>query len=190
MHHCTWMERVQQRTSWRRRVTHMRHLSGLLSLLVLCGVSLVLGIGLALQWTAGPARPLAPHSPGASVVQPTPAASGAMPHVVSIVVTPAQLAPLERATFATTFVNDGFRIGPYRATLELLPYSGGPLRSLTQRGFLLRHAQPLTIYWEWRAGASLPPSRYALRVLLSELASAARPLSTLTASRTLIVRPR
>jgi hypothetical protein len=169
----------------------MGHLSRNLTLTVLLGVSLVLGTGLILRLLARDALTLPNRAPWPTAVATAPAANAGSPlRIVAIVATPARLAPLERATFATTFFNGGFRSGPYRATLQLLPRAGGPARSMTQSGFLLRHHQQLTLYWEWRVGASLPPGTYAMRVVLGEPAGATQPVTAMTAGRTLTIVPR
>jgi hypothetical protein len=94
----------------------------------------------------------------------------AMPSVTSLRATPLRAHPFDTITFAATFFNGGCTCGPYRATLLLLPQRGGQLRGLSQSGFTLRHDQQLTLYWEWRAGASLPPGLYDMRVQLSTAA--------------------
>jgi hypothetical protein len=111
----------------------------------------------------------------------------AMPSVVSLTATPLQAAPLDTVTFATTVFNGGWTRGPYRSTLQLLPEHGGQLRSLSQSGFMLRHDQQLTLYWEWRAGASLPPGLYTLRMQLATTAEPQRVLASYTASQRLAI---
>ena len=98
------------------------------------------------------------------------------PPSVSVSVTPTRLMPLDRATIAARFSSDRPDAGPYTATLELRPHSGGravPARhealTATQGGFRLHHGQPLSVYWEWRAGATLPPGAYMVRVQLSDV---------------------
>ena len=98
------------------------------------------------------------------------------PPSVSVSVTPTRLMPLDRATIAARFSSDRPDAGPYTATLELRPHSGGravPARhealTATQGGFRLHHGQPLRVYWEWRAGATLPPGAYTVRVRLSDM---------------------
>jgi hypothetical protein len=110
--------------------------------------------------------------------------------VLTIRATPGQLSPLDVVTFSTTIVNAGFDAGPYRATLQLLPRSAGQARSISQSGLMVRHSQRLTLYWEWRVGASLPPGKYAMRVLLNTAAHGAQPLTELTAATPLIVAER
>jgi hypothetical protein len=90
------------------------------------------------------------------------------PVTVAVGVTPARLAALDTATIATTFAGVAPASGPYSATLELQPRSGGPGPTLTQGGFHLHAHQPLTVYWEWRAGASLPSGAYSVWVHLDD----------------------
>ena len=138
---------------------------------------------------------VAPHASFA----PATAAStrAAMPSVVALTATPLQAAPLDTVTFATTFFNGGITSGPYRATLQLLPEHGDQLRSRTQSGFMLRHNRPLTLYWEWRAGAELPSGRYEMRVQLYEMcaqlglfAEPNSPVASYTARQRLTIVPR
>ena len=96
--------------------------------------------------------------------------------VVSVRVTPTRLAPLDRATIAATFSTDRLVAGPYTATLDLRAHSGGravpaghDALTATQGAFRLHHGQPLSVYWEWRAGATLPPGAYTVRVRLSDV---------------------
>jgi hypothetical protein len=106
------------------------------------------------------------------------AATGLSPHArysptlspvsIAVDVTPQQLSRLDRATISATFSTADADSGPYTATLELVPPGGGNGPTATQGGFRLRHGQPLTIYWEWRADASLAPGRYAVHVQLSD----------------------
>jgi hypothetical protein len=110
-----------------------------------------------------------------------------IPSVTSLTATPLQVAPLETVTFATTFFNGGLTRGPYRATLQLLPEQGGQLRSLSQNGFMLRHNQQLTLYWEWRAGASLPAGLYKMRVLLGPAAKSLCVVTSYTTSQRLTI---
>jgi hypothetical protein len=93
-----------------------------------------------------------------------------MPSVASLTATPLQADPLDTVTFAATVFNRGVTHGPYRATLQLLSEHGGQRRGLSQSGFMLRHDQRLTLYWVWRAGASLPPGLYDMRLQLSAAA--------------------
>ena len=94
---------------------------------------------------------------------------------VSVSVTPTRLAPLDRATLAATFSTDRPVAGPYTATLELRPHrgdravpTGHDALTATQGAFRLHHGQPLSVYWEWRAGATLSPGAYTVRVRLSD----------------------
>jgi hypothetical protein len=151
----------------------------------LLGLSLALGVGALLR--AAPAVPVLQGTPQAAARTLPSAGLEDWPRVVGVRATPSQLSPLNTATFSATIANTGFDGGPYRATLQLRPLSGGQVRSASQRGFMLRHNQRLTLYWEWRAGASLPPGRYAMRVLLSAASGAAQPLTALTAATSLIV---
>jgi hypothetical protein len=89
---------------------------------------------------------------------------------VAVGVTPRRLVPLDRATIAATFSTAGSESGPYTAILELRPSAGDPGPTATQGGFRLRRDQPLTVYWEWRAGAALPPGVYTVRVRLRDVA--------------------
>jgi hypothetical protein len=83
-------------------------------------------------------------------------------------VTPQRLSPLDTATIAATFSTAGSEGGPYTAILELRPRGGGHGPTASQGGFRLRPGQTLTVYWEWRAGATLPPGRYTVRVRLRD----------------------
>jgi hypothetical protein len=47
--------------------------------------------------------------------------------------------------------------------------AGPDALTATQGAFRLRHGQPLSVYWEWRAGATLPPGAYAVRVRLRDV---------------------
>jgi hypothetical protein len=87
---------------------------------------------------------------------------------VSVSVTPTRLTILDIATFAATFSSARADTGPYTATLELQPRSGGHTLAAAQGGFHLHRGQPLSVYWEWRAGATLPPGVYTVRVRLSD----------------------
>jgi hypothetical protein len=98
------------------------------------------------------------------------------PPSVSVSVTPTRLTPLDRATIAARFSSDRPDAGPYTATLELRPHRGGravppghDALTATQGAFRLHHGQPLSVYWEWRAGATLPPGAYTVRVRLSDV---------------------
>jgi hypothetical protein len=92
------------------------------------------------------------------------------PVTVAVGVTPRRLVPLDRATIAATFSTAGSESGPYTAILELRPSAGDPGPTATQGGFRLRRGQPLTVYWEWRTGAALPPRVYTVRVRLRDVA--------------------
>ena len=131
---------------------------------------------------------VAPHANFA--LAPAASTRNAMPSVVSLIATPPQAAPLDTVTFAATLVNDGLTRGPYRATLQLLPESGAQLRSLTQSGFMVRHNQRLTLYWEWRAGKALPLGLYAIRVQLGTLAAPKWMFASYTARQRLTIIPR
>ena len=92
---------------------------------------------------------------------------------VTVGVTPRPLVPLDTATIAATLSTTGPQSGPYTATLELRPRAGGRGPTATQGGFRLRRGQQLTVYWEWRAGAALPPGEYTVRVRLRDVAGQA-----------------
>jgi hypothetical protein len=98
------------------------------------------------------------------------------PPSVSVSVTPTRLTPLDRATIAARFTSDRPAAGPYTASLELRPHRGGravpaghDALTAIQGAFRLHHGQPLSVYWEWRAGAMLPPGAYTVRVRLSDV---------------------
>jgi hypothetical protein len=93
---------------------------------------------------------------------------GGAPISVSVSVIPTRLAPLDVATFAATFSSARPGTGAYTATLELQPRSGGNTPTATQGGFHLHRGQPLSVYWEWRAGTTLPPGVYTVRVRLRD----------------------
>ena len=99
-------------------------------------------------------------------------AHGGAPVGVSVSVMPTRLTPLDTATFGATFSSARADTGPYTATLELQPRSGGRTLRAAQGGFHLHRGQPLSVYWEWRAGASagatLPPGVYTVRVRLRD----------------------
>ena len=128
--------------------------------------------------------------PDAACAQ-APAASTrtAMPVVVSLTATPQPVAPLDRVTIIATLFNGGFACGPYRATLQLLPAHSNQLRSSSQSGFMLRHGRRLTLAWEWRAGASLPPGQYRMRLQLATVARPARVLPSYTSGQQLTILP-
>jgi hypothetical protein len=108
----------------------------------------------------------APHAPRSHAIK----ESLINPVTVAVSVTPGQLVPLDTATIAATFSTAGPKSGPYTATLELRPSAGDPGPTGTQGGFRLHRNQPLTVYWEWRAGAALPPGVYTVRVRLRDVA--------------------
>lgn len=98
------------------------------------------------------------------------------PPSVSVSVTPTRLTPLDRATIAARFTSDRPAAGPYTASLELRPHRGGravpaghDALTAIQGAFRLHHGQPLSVYWEWRAGAMLPPGAYTVRVRLRDV---------------------
>jgi hypothetical protein len=91
------------------------------------------------------------------------------PVTVAVGVTPRRLSPLDTATIAATFSTAGSEGGPYTAILELRPREGGHEPTASQGGFRLHPGQPLTVYWEWRAGVALPPGRYTVWVRLRDL---------------------
>jgi hypothetical protein len=100
------------------------------------------------------------------------------PATVAVGVTPRQFVPLDTTKIAATFSTAGPESGPYTATLALLPRGGGPGPSATQGGCRLRWGQQLTVYWEWHAGAALPPGVYTVRVRLRDVAGHAAPSGT------------
>jgi hypothetical protein len=91
-------------------------------------------------------------------------------------------------TIATTLYNGSRIAGAYVATLQLLSRDRGIGPSAAQGGVTLRHGQRLTLYWEWRAGASLPPGVYTVRVVLREAARPGRLVASGTATTPLSVR--
>jgi hypothetical protein len=118
------------------------------------------------------------------------------PPSVSVNVTPTRLAPLDRATIAATFSSDRPVAGPYTATLELRPHSRGravpaghDVLTATQGAFRLHHGQPLSVYWEWRAGATLPPGAYTVRVRLSDVTRQVVASGTAPASLVIVRHP-
>jgi hypothetical protein len=127
------------------------------------------------------ARP-APHAPRPRAL------NASLVHPVTVAVTPQRLVPLDTATIAATFSTTGPGSGPYTAILELQPRAGGPAPTATQGGFRLRRGQPLTVYWEWRAGAALSPGVYSVRVRLRDVAGHA--VASGTAPAPLIVAGR
>ena len=98
----------------------------------------------------------------------TPRSRATVPVTVAVGVTPRRLSPLDTATIAATFSTAGSEGGPYTAILELRPRGGGHGPTASQGGFRLRPGQSLTVYWEWRAGAALPPGRYTVWVRLGD----------------------
>jgi hypothetical protein len=90
------------------------------------------------------------------------------PVTVAVGVTPQRLSPLDTATIAATFSTARSEGNPYTAILELRPRGGGRGPTASQGGFRLHPGQALTVYWEWRAGAALPPGRYTLWVRLRD----------------------
>jgi hypothetical protein len=125
----------------------------------------------------------------------TPQHSGAVllrgaPRVLAITTTPAQLAPLETVTIAAALYAGGTGTRPYTATVQLLPADGGPTRTATQGGITLHPRQQETVYWEWRAGASLPTGVYTVRVLLRGTAQPGGVVASATAGQTVTVAPR
>jgi hypothetical protein len=132
--------------------------------------------------------PLAEIAPRETVAQAQAGCRGTVRlSMTSLTATPLQARPLDTVTFATTFFNRGVACGPFRATLQLLAAYGGHPRSLSQSGFMLRHDQPLTVYWEWRVGASLPPGIYTVRVQLAVTAAPRRVLAIFTARQRLVI---
>ncbi len=109
----------------------------------------------------------------------------AVPVAVAVNVTPRRLMPLDRATIAATFSTGRPDSGPYTATLELVQRGDRDGPTARQSGFRLRQGQPLTVSWEWRAGATLPPGIYRVRVRLGD--GAGRIVATGQASAPLIV---
>ena len=118
------------------------------------------------------------------------------PPTVSVSVTPTQLTPLDRATIAARFSSDRPAAGPYTATLELRPRSGDRMPraghnalTATQGGFRLHHGQPLSVYWEWRAGAMLPPGVYTVHVQLRDVTRQVVTSGTAPASLVIVRHP-
>ena len=101
-----------------------------------------------------------------SLLPRAPRSHASVPVNVTVGVTPRRLIPLETATIAATFSTVGPDSGPYMATLELRPRDGYHSPTATQGGFWLHPGRPLTVYWEWRAGATLPPGLYSVWVRL------------------------
>lgn len=122
-------------------------------------------------------------SPRRRAVAALPAGRG--PTVVTVRAAAARLTLLDTVTIAATFYDSGSSAGPYAATLQLLARGRG--LSATQDGFSLHHSQRLTLYWEWRAGASLPTGVYTVRVLLRAAARPGHVVASGTASTPLTV---
>jgi hypothetical protein len=117
-------------------------------------------------------------------------AGTAAPAVLRVTATPAPLGLLDTVTIATKLYNGGPIAGPYVATVQLLSRDRGIGPSAAQGGFTLHHGQRLTLYWEWRAGASLPPGTYTVRVVLREAARPGRLVASGTATTPLsVTRP-
>jgi hypothetical protein len=150
------------------------------NLMKLYPIALTALLASIIVWAARPA----PHAPRSRAIT----ESLVNPVTVAVGVTPRRLVPLDRATIAATFSTAGSESGPYTATLELRPRAGGPGPTATQGRFRLRRGQPLTVYWEWRAGAALPPGVYAVRVRLRDVAGHA--VASGTAPAPLIVAGR
>jgi hypothetical protein len=111
------------------------------------------------------------------------------PPTVTVRVTPTRLTSLDRATIAATFSSAGSATGPYTATLVLRPQSGERALTAAQGGFRLHHGQPLSVYWEWRAGAALPPGVYTVRVQLSAVTRQVVTSGTARASLIIVRHP-
>ena len=165
-----------------------RTLAWFLSVLLSTYVAAVSPIAGSVHLWGGGATPLAVIAPPVTFARTLPAAiRDGTPTVRSLTATPLRAAPLDTVTFTTTFSNAGVTRGPYSATLQLLPEDGGRPRSLSQSGFMLRPDQPLSLYWEWRADASLPPGRYSMRVQLATMAAPAHVLASYTSTRRLTI---
>jgi hypothetical protein len=91
------------------------------------------------------------------------------PAVLAVRVTPARVEVLDRVTVAATLVAAA-GAGRYAAILEFLPWGRGRTLRTAQGGLVLRPGQPLTVFWEWRAGESLPPGVYTVCVRLVSVA--------------------
>jgi hypothetical protein len=160
-------------------------LLGALLVIYLVSVSSFLDSVLAWELRTPSLVALAPRISFAQVVAAS--TQNEMPSVTSLTATPLRAHVLDTVTFAATFFNGGFTCGPYRATLQLLPEHGGQRRSLSQSGFVLRHDQQITLYWEWRASASLPPGLYDMRVQLRPAAKPQYVVASYTARQRLAV---
>lgn len=121
------------------------------------------------------------------LVTPVSLAHGGAPAgiVVTVSVAPTRLMVLDTATFAATFVAARPAPSPYTAILELQPRGGGHTRSAVQGGFHLYRGRPVSIYWEWRAGTTLPPGVYRVRARLRDMSR--RIVATGTARALLVV---
>jgi hypothetical protein len=117
-----------------------------------------------LAMTIVSATRLTTHTPRSRAIK----ASLVHPVTVAVGVTPGRLSPLDMATIAATFSTAGSEGGPYTAILELRPQGGAHELTASQGGFRLHPDQSLTVYWEWRAGAALPPGRYTVWVRLRD----------------------
>ena len=101
-----------------------------------------------------------------------------------------------RIVYAGTFSSNRSVAGPYAATLELRPHSGGravpaghDALTATQGAFRLHHGQPLSVYWEWRAGAMLPPGVYTVHVRLRDVTRQVVTSGTAPASLVIVRHP-
>jgi hypothetical protein len=92
------------------------------------------------------------------------------PAVLAVRVTPARIEVLDRVTVAATLVASAGGAGRYAAILEFWPWGRGRTLRTAQGGLVLRPDRPLTVFWEWRAGESLPPGVYTVRVRLVSVA--------------------
>jgi hypothetical protein len=147
-------------------------------------------VGNVRAWEPGTSRTgvMAPHRTFARAL--TAPAGDAMLAVITLTATPLRAAPPDTVTFTTTILNGGVTRGPFRASLQLLPEHRGQVRSLSQSGFMLRHDQYLSLYWEWRAGASLPPGSYKMCIRLGTTAEPQRVVANYTASQRLTILSR
>ena len=163
------VETAQRGVAVLREDEIMGHSSRILPVTVLVGVLVLLQARAAPGHRAGSAPSSRPAHAHSATTQPRiDTRETHVPQITTLLTAPAQLAVLDTATFTTTFHNRGPHGGPYRAILELVPMGGGPAHTLAQSGFSLEHNQRLTLYWEWRAGTSLPPGTYTVRVLLHD----------------------
>jgi hypothetical protein len=67
--------------------------------------------------------------------------------------------------------------------------AGHDALTATQGGFLLHHGWPLSVYWEWRAGAALLPGAYTVRVQLSDVTRQVVASGTAPASLVIVRHP-